>query len=184
MSESNDVFAAVPLLSEHEENNRKEVISKTLNSRDFRTTPFASGASIGIFFSILGFHVLLSYKGGSSYSSIFLFALIWSTVTSTVAYGVFGMGWSYMIHTYRHIPRVYASLMDEDFLADMEYYFALGVFIGFCTACTASDIIYGLPWTGVILTAFVAFLWTLVMTWFVSRGRDVRRGTVLPLVVV
>ncbi|KAL7558326.1 hypothetical protein ACA910_019356 [Epithemia clementina (nom. ined.)] len=185
MEESNDVFTAVPLLAEHQENDRKEVVvPKTLNSRDFRVTPFLSGASIGVLFSVLGFRILLAYQGDNSYKNIFLFALIWSTVTSTAAYAVFGMAWSYMMSVYSEIPQVYASLVDEDFLADMEYYFALGVFIGFCAACTVSDIIYGLPWTGVMLTVAVAFLWTLVMTWFASRGRDERRGTVLPLVMV
>ena len=184
MEETNEVFTAVPLLAEHEENNRSGVTTKTLKSTEHRTAPFLSGSLIGVIFSLLGFRILLTHQGSGTYMNIFLFALIWSTVTSTVAYFVFGSVWSYLMDKYRDIPLLYNSFTDEDFLADMEYYFALGVFIGFCAACTVSDIIYGLPWTGVILTVLVAFLWTLVMTWFASRGRTERKGTVLPLVMV
>ena len=183
MDETNDVFTAVPLLSEAEENDRKTAVDKTLNARQYRTAPFLSGASIGVVFSLIGFHLLLQYHSYEC-TNIFVFALIWSTVTSTVAYVLFGLGWSYLMYVYQQVPRVYTSLMDEDFLADIEYYFALGAFIGFCGACTVSDIVYGLPWVGVALTVVVAFLWTLVMTWFASRGRDDRKRTVLPLVLV
>eukprot|EP00522_Entomoneis_paludosa_P012252 CAMPEP_0172450436 /NCGR_PEP_ID=MMETSP1065-20121228/8772_1 /TAXON_ID=265537 /ORGANISM="Amphiprora paludosa, Strain CCMP125" /LENGTH=188 /DNA_ID=CAMNT_0013202217 /DNA_START=20 /DNA_END=586 /DNA_ORIENTATION=+ len=188
MNDSKQIYTAVPLLSEEE---RSEAIQASnekdetpMESHKYKTLPFIGGSIIGAAFSIIGFRLLIETQGHDSYKNIFLFALLWSTVTSTVAYIFFGLLWTALLQAYQN-TKVYKILADYDFLADIEYYFALGVFIGFCFACTISDIVYGLPWVGVTLTIVVAGLWTLVMTWFASRGREEdRNGTSLPSVVV
>lgn len=46
-----------------------------------------------------------------------------------------------------------------------EYMFALGVFLGFCGACTVADVVLGMPWTSVLGTMGVAMLWGVIM-WY------------------
>eukprot|EP00527_Entomoneis_sp_CCMP2396_P002183 CAMPEP_0198144782 /NCGR_PEP_ID=MMETSP1443-20131203/18644_1 /TAXON_ID=186043 /ORGANISM="Entomoneis sp., Strain CCMP2396" /LENGTH=188 /DNA_ID=CAMNT_0043808245 /DNA_START=91 /DNA_END=657 /DNA_ORIENTATION=- len=188
MASSKTIYIAVPLLSAEERKEAKqgnEIEEQTpLRSKDYKLAPFLAGSVIGAIFSILGFRVLINHQGDDSYKNIFLFAFLWSTVTSAFAYVVFGILWSALLKKYQD-TELQRSLADYEFLADIEYYFALGVFIGFCFVCTVSDVFYGLPWVGVTLTIFVACLWTMVMTWFASRTHEEQRnGTELPSVVV
>ncbi|KAL7558328.1 hypothetical protein ACA910_019358 [Epithemia clementina (nom. ined.)] len=114
-----------------------------------------------------------------------LFSLSWSLVTSTTACALFGMAWSCLKSIYRDMPKVYASLDEEDFQSNMQFYYVLGVFMGFCSVCTINDIVYGIPWTGIALTVAVTVVWTLVVAWCSYRScHEERKGPVLPLVVV
>lgn len=192
-SSNKAIYTAVPLLSVDEQN-QGETLNKTRqvncvddedrSAKSYKITPFLAGALLGAAFSVIGFRILVKQQSDDSYQSIFWFALLWSTVTSTVSYCFFGAFWCALRKSYQE-STFYRTLSNHNFLADIEYYFAVGVFIGFCFACTISDILYGLPWIGICLTVAVACVWTGIMTWFASGNKEEERhATILPTVIV
>lgn len=134
---------------------------------------FVFGATLGIVFSGVGFYVHQVLVK----ESLFLFAISWSIFTSSSAYLLF--------HATAHLSGEVdePDLSDDDWQA-AEYYYALGVFLGFCLTCTAVDIVIGMPLVSIGLTLVVAVVWSGVMMKCAGyRGRR-RRPTVLPLIVV
>lgn len=149
---------------------------------------FFLGVLIGMGFSVLGFHALMHQftLGLWSRTQVVLFALAWSTITGVSAYSIFATAHYYVLCT------------PGAFWERLEYYFALGVFLGFCAACTVTDVRFGLPMSSILLTLAVAIVWTMLMMAFaantgsdeepehgvVKSRRRRQKGTVLPLVMV
>ena len=143
---------------------------------------FGIGALLGIAFSVVGFHLLLNEYSLASWSrtQVVLFALAWSSVTGLASYTMFSA-------THYHVLQTPSSLWER-----LEYCFALGVFLGFCMACTVTDIQFGLPMSSVFLTLAVAIVWTVFMMAFAASSPDQvetkrpssTKGTVLPMVMV
>lgn len=80
------------------------------------------------------------------------FALLWSGSTGIT---------SYLSFTALHKVCLATPSLNQEHL---EYFFALGVFAGFCTACTITDVRYGLPLSSILMTFVVACAWALLMT--------------------
>jgi hypothetical protein len=152
-----------------------------------KTCNFLLGALIGMAFSVLGFRVLLNEYSLALWSrpQVVLFALVWSSITGIVAYMIF------MATHYYALDTPYA-LWER-----LEYFFAMGVFLGFCAACTVTDVKIGLPLSSILLTLAVAIVWTMLMMAFAvsaapaevetnksSRRRRRAKGTALPFVMV
>jgi hypothetical protein len=146
---------------------------------------FSLGALIGIVFSVTGFHLLLNHYSLAAWSrlQVVYFALGWSSITGIVAYSCF-MALHY--YGFQTPYKVWERL---------EYYFAMGVFLGFCAACTATDVMFGLPLRSILLTLTVALAWALLMMTCATNlstddddstlpRRHRSKGTVLPMVMV
>jgi hypothetical protein len=146
---------------------------------------FFLGTLIGMAFSVSGFHLLLHKYSLAIWNpyQVILFALGWSSVTGIVAYLCFMAVHYYGFQTpYKVWER-------------LEYYFAMGVFLGFCAACTITDVVFGLPMRSILVTLTVAFAWALLMMTCATnnstddddskgRCRHISKGTVLPMVMV
>ena len=74
----------------------------------------------------------------------------------------------------------------------LEYYFALGVFLGFCLACTVTDCLLGMPLRSIVVTVTVAITWALLMVYCGSAEYDDeevesshgRKGKVITVMIV
>jgi hypothetical protein len=116
---------------------------------------FFVGSVWGMFFSVLGFYVQQSCR----FRSILAYSLSWSCLTSLASFGLFyGTGWV--------LDRV-TSLPYEHYenARTLEYSFAVGVFSGFCTACTITDVVLGMPLRNILVTVAVAVVWAAVMVY-------------------
>lgn len=119
-----------------------------------KTAHFIMGALIGITFSVVGFYVLMNQYSLASWGrlQIVAFALLWSGSTGIT---------SYLSFTALHKICLATSALKQEHL---EYFFALGVFAGFCSACTVTDVRYGLPLSSILMTFGVACAWAFLMT--------------------
>jgi hypothetical protein len=126
-----------------------------------------------------------------------------ATLTSASAFFSFAATWNVVCWYYGSRSRnnnnhsiVYQYLMDDDVMPVAEYHVALGVFLGFCVACTVTDYIYGMSYGNILVTVVIAIMWACLMVVF-SKGSlpssdknrttmttKARKGTVLPLVMV
>jgi succinate dehydrogenase hydrophobic anchor subunit len=129
---------------------------------------FLLGAFLGICSSSLGYQIHAAY---SSTINLIAYSIVWSTLTSAVALGLY--------------------VVLEEYVGESrlrEYMFAVGVFLGFCGACTVTDFVLGMPRISLLCTAAIAALWTGVMAYFArgEKNRDdhlatrVNKGVVLP----
>ena len=122
---------------------------------------FVVGCMIGMLLSSVGFHLLLRYlsKGTGNVGvlqplQILLFSALWSSSTYIVAYTLFSM---------LHYGCNRVSSSRQKIAERLECCFAIGVFCGFCVACAATDVQYGLPAHNIVWTLLVAAVWVLVM---------------------
>ncbi|GAX24586.1 hypothetical protein FisN_4Hh104 [Fistulifera solaris] len=115
---------------------------------------FIMGALIGITFSVAGFYILMHQYSLASWGrlQIVAFALLWSGSTGIT---------SFLSFTALHKVCLATSTLKQEHL---EYFYALGVFAGFCSACTVTDVRYGLPLSSILMTFGVACAWALLMT--------------------
>jgi hypothetical protein len=121
---------------------------------------------------------------------VVLFSLAWSSLTSIAAYLFFGIFWSIVLYMNQESVH-FNELSSDAFMVDvLEYHYALGVFLGFCLACTVTDVLHGMPWFSVLSTLGIALLWAKLMMWFASKNSDCvaaqkkQKGTSLPLLMV
>ena len=157
-----------------------------------RVLTFLGGMILGCVFSVMGFNELFSNYRDVLGKKVVLFSLAWSSLTSVAAYLFFGIFWSAVL--YFHQESVHFDELSSDaFMVDvLEYHYALGVFLGFCLACTVTDVLHGMPWFSVLSTLFIALLWAKLMMWFASKTSStsstappaLRKGTNLPMMVV
>lgn len=192
---SGSVELAIPLLDrsshshDHEEDNDEQqeltLWHKTVN--------FLTGSWIGMALSFLGFHVLVNHASITLWSrlQVVLFALTWSSITGLVAYLSF-----MAVH-------VFALNTPTAVWTKLEFHFAQGVFLGFCSACVLTDIIYGFPVRSVLLMVAVSLSWPILMIacdQLTSEARErpqkghtsstgtittaSNKGTMLPMVMV
>lgn len=180
------VYVAVPLgLMNHETSTSpshqkgvEEVIRRP-SSKFY----FLVGSVIGIGFSVLGFYVQDTFQ----FESIHWYSLGWSCFTSLAAYLMFYC-------CMREKSEMSEAPLNRQVLS-LEYFFALGVFLGFCVACTAIDILLGMPVRSIVLTVTVAIMWALLMAYCGSVDGDDEddvdntitkpcTGTLLPIMIV
>jgi hypothetical protein len=159
---------------------------------------FGAGSLLGIGFSVLGFRVQETFH----FASIFGYSLAWSCFTSIASYGIFTALLS-CLPSSSSLPNANASTSQDRRVRSMEYSFALGVFLGFCAACTVTDVLLGMPLKNILLTVTVAAAWALVMAYFGGANNESeddnecfdggdelvrvvvpQKGTRLPLVIV
>lgn len=165
---------SLPLL-ECKERKIDDVEPRSEVSRCEKFSNFLMGMTIGMIFSAVGFHFLLQSFAVLTWSrnQVILFTLAWSTITGVSAYCYFAM-----LH--------YCLLKTPcNFWELLEHWFAIGVFLGFCAACTAIDVIYGLPFQSVLITLTVAVGWVAIMLvcsgTTTEKSESSKRGKSLPL---
>jgi hypothetical protein len=140
-------------------NSDKETVSCHLPDggplrRQHKVPCFGAGSLLGISFSVLGFYVQETFH----FASIFGYSLAWSCLTSVASYGFFVAISSSLSSSSNDEDRY-----SQEQVRSMEYCFALGVFLGFCTTCTVTDVLLGMPAKNILLTVAVAVAWALVM---------------------
>jgi hypothetical protein len=149
-----------------------------------RSMQLVAGSLVGILAALLGLRVihtsLFSAQSlGSNYVSVFLIALAWSTLTAGLAYLVFSATIQIYARCLQSTPLEEPlldgeenSLLDEEEANGShsvltseqkddpigEYYFVLGVFVGFCATATVHDASNGVPVTSLLCTAGFAIL--------------------------
>lgn len=146
-----------PLLSEADGDSvqrrrRSSTTSKT-SYATMKALCFVIGSLLGIVFSMTGFYIQEQYQ----FQHILYYSLSWSCFTSAFAYIAFFF-WMY-------------DENDEKKLEVTEFYFALGVFLGFCGACTTTDIVLGMPWQSIVVTVLVALCWAMLMAYCANTDR-------------
>jgi hypothetical protein len=194
---------SAPLLS-HDDNDDANALSSPSSSSTSTATPvkvlnFLAGICIGIIFSCLGFRVLVQHWHNMGQSDVMLFSVIWSSVTSAAAFILFSALYALTCCYFGSNNSTAACLESTKTISILEYCFAVGVFLGFCGACTWTDVAYGMPTESILLTVVVAALWACLMIYCafatskseqeaedaeLAQRRIGRRGTVLPLVFV
>jgi hypothetical protein len=192
----------VPLLSHYA--NDAHAMQSSSTSTSTASTPvkilnFLMGLCTGVLFSCAGFVVLVHHWHNMDQTDIILFSVIWSSVTSIAAYVLFSLLYIGTCCYFGSNSSCSASLESQQTISILEYCFAVGVFLGFCGACTWTDVAYGMPASSVFLTVVVASLWACLMVYcaMATSGNNSddeyceqpahsrrRRGTVLPLVFV
>lgn len=183
MTDSFPVFMAVPLLAaSSNDDDINNIVGVDDIDDDVESTPkvtsklcFFVGSLIGIISSMTGFLLQQHFQ----FESILAFALTWSCVTSVTSYLLF-YGF-FFTEAELHINSP----------SSLEYYFALGVFLGFCVCCTGTDVLIGMPAQSILLTVMVGILWALLMMYCAGHNasrtrtsKKVLRGTKLPLIMV
>jgi hypothetical protein len=156
-----------------------------------RVLTFLGGMILGVCFSIMGFNELFHNYRDVSGKKVVLFSLAWSSLTSIAAYLFFGIFWSIVLYMNQESIH-FNELSSDTFMVDvLEYHYALGVFLGFCLACTVTDVLHGMPWFSVLSTLGIALLWAKLMMWFASKNSSAcakaqmkQKGTTLPLMMV
>lgn len=162
----------VPLLANKEVDQQQRSPSSI-----YRGRYFTAGALLGIFFSILGSMLHQSFPVDEY---MLLFALSWSCLTSLSAYLLF-YAWT---ADYEEVNAKKTHKEDEH-LHIQEFYYAIGVFLGFCLACTVTDIVIGMPLSSVGLTILVAIAWSFVMLKCAKQQQTSQPTTTeLPFVIV
>jgi hypothetical protein len=194
---------STPLLSHEDYDATKQnALSSPSSSSSSRSTAtavkvlnFLAGLCIGVVFSCLGFHVLIQHWYTMGQTEVMLFSVIWSSVTSAAAFLSFIALYA---ATCCYFGDNNTTMESTKTVSLLEYCFAVGVFLGFCGACTWTDVAYGMPAESILLTVAVAVLWACLMIYcaFATSPseedeaeeelarRPRRRGTVLPLVFV
>ncbi|KAL7565518.1 hypothetical protein ACA910_012252 [Epithemia clementina (nom. ined.)] len=203
-SSSKAVYMAVPLLPKDKdastaaaaaEQETSSSLSSSSSSSFFCLAPsclhFLAGSNMGIvcYYAV---HALvlpsLPHMTNPLADSAFS-ALIWSAITTVVAYTL----WFGFILVFRSCQSSRAVVQDDEdedaeasFWDEMEYYYALGVFLGFSAACIISLAMAGVPSIFLMAVIFSAFLWTRIMAWMGRREIQNKKNhkTVLPMVVV
>jgi len=169
MSSNKPIYTAVlmPLRSLRNENELSLPLLESENEpaqkRITATSIFVQlilGLIVGAAFSVFGFQVLVNDVSLSEWShlQVVLFALGWSTITGVSSYTIF-LG----VHCC-------GLSTPTDIIEGLEYYFAIGVFIGFCIACTVTDIRYGLPLHSIFLSLSLACAWIALMIHLTPRS--------------
>jgi hypothetical protein len=183
-SNSNSDGLEEPLLG------RRERSSNNLPRGMIRVLTFVGGMILGVCFSIMGFNELFHNYRDVSGKKVVLFSLAWSSLTSIAAYLFFGIFWSIVLYLNQESVH-FDELSSDAFMVDvLEYHYALGVFLGFCLACTVTDVLHGMPWFSVLSTLGIALLWAKLMMWFAAKHSDCAakqpklKGTTLPLLMV
>lgn len=157
---------------------------------------FGAGIVTGILFSLGGFSILLQHWQDMNRTNVLGFSVAWSAVTSLTAYLLFRLLTVATTRTWTSTNS--ATNLTEDMLTVLEYCFAVGVFLGFCGACTVTDVATGMPWKNVVVTLAVAAAWAALMiscaVAAIQKNNDHasgppvlarrRQGTVLPMVMV
>eukprot|EP00523_Entomoneis_sp_CCMP467_P009872 CAMPEP_0168738208 /NCGR_PEP_ID=MMETSP0724-20121128/10809_1 /TAXON_ID=265536 /ORGANISM="Amphiprora sp., Strain CCMP467" /LENGTH=250 /DNA_ID=CAMNT_0008785533 /DNA_START=150 /DNA_END=902 /DNA_ORIENTATION=+ len=147
------------------------------------TAPFVFGVAIGMLcYCLVDSNWVPSLHLPNILVNSLATALLWSTITSAMAYGIFWSAWMVWetatgssssaddeeeeqdVGTFQYEDEDDSLAANhQEFFEHMEYYFTLGVFLGFCAACTIDVILFGIPLVGILSMVLVAFLWTLVM---------------------
>jgi hypothetical protein len=195
---------SAPLLS-HDDDDDANALSSSSASESTSTATtvkilnFLAGICIGVIFSCLGFRVLVEHWHTMGQTDVMLFSVIWSSVTSAAAFILFSILYTATCYYFGSNNSTAACLESTKTIAILEYCFAVGVFLGFCGACTWTDVVYGMPTSSILLTVVVAALWASLMIYCafatskseqeaedkeIAQRRIGRRGTVLPLVFV
>jgi hypothetical protein len=193
-SRSSDNGLEEPLLGRgeraSEESTRRGDGEGDLPRRMIRVLTFLGGMILGVCFSIMGFNELFHNYRDVSGKKVVLFSLAWSSLTSIAAYLFFGIFWSIVLYLKQESVH-FTELSSDAFMVDvLEYHYALGVFLGFCLACTVTDVLHGMPWFSVLSTLAIALLWAKLMMWFASKNSARAeshlkpKGTSLPLMMV
>jgi hypothetical protein len=190
---------SAPLLSHAADDDDAHALSSSSSSTSTATTVkalnFLTGICVGVVFSCLGFNVLIQHWHNMGQTDVMLFSVMWSSVTSVAAYLLFSALYA---ATSCFCGRNSTTMESTKTVSILEYCFAVGVFLGFCGACTWTDVAYGMPTESILLTVAVAALWACLMIYcaFASAPseeeeeeeelawRRSRRGTVLPMIFV
>ena len=195
-STSKAVYTAVPLLSKdaHEELTQALLNEPTPENPDHTSSVPSCGCSgmhfvIGSVMGVLCYStihtIILPYlpSCGNAFADSAISALIWSAITTVTAYSL----WFGFIAVYRSCAaRLPAEMTDDEcqFWEDMEYFYAVGVFLGFSTSCIVSLALVGVPPPYLLAVIVSAFIWCRIMAWMGKRDLQKRTKTVLPTVVV
>ena len=146
-----------PLLTKQHDGSRKVGEECTVWKSAKTWLYLLAGVIVGVTFYGIGLYILVNYYNIASMgrSNVVMFSFLWANMTFIAFYLLFSV---------------------------FEFRFALGVFIGFCTASTLTDISFGMPWKGSLIIASV-------LVYFAARAVNghterERRGTVLPMVLV
>ena len=188
-----------PLLSHADDDDDAHALSSsssTTTATAVKVFNFLTGLCVGAMFSCLGFCVLIQHWHAMGQTDVMLFSVIWSSVTSAAAYLLFSAMYAATCCFFGS-NNSSISMESTKTISMLEYCFAVGVFLGFCGACTWTDVAYGMPAESILLTVAVAVLWACLMIYcaFVTSPseqeeeeeraqRRSRRGTILPLVFV
>jgi NhaP-type Na+/H+ or K+/H+ antiporter len=200
---------SAPLLSHGDDDHDDDAnaLSSSTSSKSTSTAKtakivnFLAGICIGVIFSSLGFRVLVQHWHNMGQSDVMLFSVIWSSVTSAAAYIMFSTLYTVTCCYFgsSNNSDAAACMESSKLISILEYCFAIGVFLGFCGACTWTDVAYGMPASSIALTVVVAAVWACLMLYCafatsklaqdeeeeqLAQRRISRRGTVLPLVFV
>lgn len=190
---------SVPLLSHDDYDvTVKQSSSSSTAATTVKVLNFLMGVCIGVIFSCLGFRVLIQHWDTMGHTDVMLFSVVWSSVTSVAAYMLFSLLYICTCCFFGSKSNSTAAACTESpqMISILEYCFAVGVFLGFCGACTWTDVAYGMPTSSILLTVLVAALWACLMIYCaIATTKDDddeeqepaqrrRRGTVLPLVFV
>jgi hypothetical protein len=201
----------VPLLSQETNNNNDDhddhvIMESNKTTNTVKVLNFLTGLCVGVMFSCAGFAVLIQHWHTMGHKDVMLFSIVWSSVTSVAAYLLFSLLYigtcSYFGPTTSSCRSnltlaVSNALESERTISMLEYCFAVGVFLGFCGACTWTDVAYGMPASSILLTVVVATVWATLMVYcaMVTSRKDSdeqqqyvqprgRKGTVLPMIFV
>ena len=184
------VYMAVPLLSRENqdavlETAENESLATNTNQglQKYGCRAFFSGMLLGFFcYCLVDSDLIPSLRLEHVFANSMATALLWSSITSIIAYGVFWFSWSMMEQHYYQSNNKNEKPKNDTLFEHMEYYYTLGVFLGFCMACTIDVILFGIPLVGVLSMVAVATMWTWVMIKVAPEEEP--RATVLPMVVV
>ena len=115
-----------------------------------------------------------------------IMALIRSVITTTVGYAL----WFTAIAMYQTCSGSRRQEQEQEcgdkeleFWEDMEYFYALGVFVGFSAACVAALVLEGVP-AMIVGSVAVAAMFLCVIMAVTGRREKKKSKTVLPMVVV
>jgi len=129
----------------------------------------AIGAMLGVMFSLTGFFVQETFK----FERILWYSLGWSCLTSFTSYLLYcglmtiqpeEVGTEDVDPEQQQRQHSDSGPEEHEDEEDLEYSFALGVFAGFCFACTCTDLVLGMPMRSILGTVAVALLWAALMT--------------------
>ena len=199
-SSSKAIYTAVPLLPQSaaaaEESAREPLLSneeasKSPSSSYYGSVHFVGGGVMGtICYYAVHSAVLpiIPHMTNAVIDSAFA-ALVWSAITTLVAYATWFAFFLASKPCYDQDQKQQENDDDDDeenaFWEDMEFYYALGVFLGFSAACVVFLAMAGVPMIFLLAVMLSAFVWTKIMTWMGKREPSKRGSkTVLPTVVV
>jgi len=129
----------------------------------YHVMSFAGGSAIGALMSIIAFQVLAGILDGMNSTQVFFYSIGSAALTSIIAYVVFCA----VTSNYN------MSSTNAEFVDKFEIFYAIGVFLGFCSACEVSDLLSGTPVVSVALTVVMSFIWAGVMFFGGTRFAEV-----------